>query len=589
MISNFIEYSYSNKVIPISTDSTVLKVAKVSGLIFLGLCALFLNCTRKLLAYRNIIQKKDSSNLSPLIEDRLGSTEKMQNTSVVDQISTETDIDKYLEHLLTQRKALEEYLKKTFQVTPETFLNNLRLFVAKPSIDFKLVPLSKEGPLPIHVHLIKVIEGLLKEYSNNELSNGYREYTCALRDAINTKEYKNNECIELSSLLQELCFAKFVYTVLTDLQEKTLKSVIKSDPLQNNMTLQDVSGWIEKDNETLRKQPKGVRQSFSLNYEKARNAAGINSDQLSSANIPELRSIHKVKQNSKEYSIYYLRYPTPTIETLKSFQARFRGANTTIIAPEFLGFLDGIQRKKIPFLYVNHQYMDGSSLSAANNRAEIIQGLEETYIKDFHFLSLPFDGPIIDKIDKETLIKWKESLVIDLIKEKNGFKIPKKFKKFSTNKREEVEQLLNKLHELYFPGKSELNKTERRVLLVVFYSYLKEYFKSEYQIRIIASVCKDNKDRGNVSACIDETLFNLRLGKENDPRVLKDLHLRILSPFIFRNEGIVEHRLKFLKDLLDHIATLGDKQKEEIRIFEINQQRQIIDQWIPRSNDCIIV
>ncbi|MDR2539782.1 MAG: hypothetical protein LBC45_04200 [Chlamydiales bacterium] len=578
MIIRLSEYYYTNKFIPVSADSTVLKIAKVSSLIFLGFFAFFLDCAYKLLTYRNITQKKDPSSFSSLVKNTLDSTESIQDTTaIVERASKEIHTDKYLVHLAIQRKALEKCLKENFQVTSEHFLKNLKLFVTNESIDFKFVPIFAKGPLPIHEHLVKGIEELLRKHSNHELSKYYEEYTCALRDGINTKEYKNNEYVKLSSLLQELCFAKFANTVFTDLQEKTFENMLKSN---SSLNVNNISEQIKQDNEILRKHRiGGVRRSVLLNLEKLRNAIGINSDQLSSANIPEVRSIHKVKQGFEEYDIYYIRYPTQTIQHV----------NTTVIAPEFIGFLDYIQKKEISFLHVNHQYMDKESNNplhfADNNRAEVIQSLEKAYVEAFHFLSLPFDGLIIDEIDKGSLIDWKKNLVDALIEEKKGFRLPKKFKKSATSKKEEIEQLLNKLHECYFPRTSELNKMERRVLLVIFYSYLKEYFKSEYQIRIIASVCKDNKDRGNVSACIDEALFNLRLGRENDLQALKDLHLRILSPFIFRNEGIVEHRLKFLIDLLDHIAKLGDIQKKSIREFRVNKQYQIVDQWIPRSND----
>ncbi|QZA58954.1 hypothetical protein [Candidatus Rhabdochlamydia porcellionis] len=578
MIISLSEYYYTNRFIPASTDPTILKVVKVSALIFLGFFTFFLDCTRRLLVYRNITQKKDLLHFPSLVKHTLDSTERIRDTTaVVERASTEVYTDQYSVHLGIQRDALEKCLKKDFQVTPENFLKNLKLFVAKEPIDFKFVPIFGEGPLSIQEHLVKVVEKLLKKHSNNELSKDYEEYTYALRDAINTEEYKSNRYVELSFIIQELCLAKFVSTSFTELQEKILRNMLESNLLLN---VSNISEQIKKDNEILKKHRiRGVKHSVSLNWEKLRNSIGINSDQLSSANMPERRSIHKIKQDSKDYSIDYIRYPTPTIQLLGS----------AVIASEFIGFLDYTQKKGISFLHVNHQYMDKESNNpmhfADNNRAEAIQKLEETYAETFHFLSLPFDGLVIDEIDKGSLTDWKKSLVEVLIKEKRGFRLPKKFKKSTARKREEIKQLLNKLHEIYFLGKSKLNKIERRVLLVVFYSYLKEYFKSEYQIRIMASVCKDNKDRGNVSACIDEALFNLRLGKEKDPQALKDLHLRILSPFIFRKEGIVEHRLKFLIDLLNHIATLVDDQKEKIRAFKVNEQYQIVDQWIPRSNE----
>ncbi|PWU14639.1 MAG: hypothetical protein C5B45_04100 [Chlamydiae bacterium] len=606
------ECYYTNKFIPVSTDSTVLKIVKVSGLIFLGPIVFFFDYGLKLLAGRNIRQQKDSD-LSSLIENTLASTETLTVLPVVDQVSTEMHADKLSvtiqkNALGTELSSLKETIESRLgsaetldvlpvvveQVSTEMPADKVSLAVQKKTLEtclkgFRTDP--KNFSIPIHQHSSEVIERLCKKYSNDELSNDYKEHTCILRDAMSTKEYKNTEHQETASIIQELCFAKFVYTILTDLEEGILKNTIGFDS-PRNMTSSNISKWIKEDNKILSKQHKTVWQSIVLNYEKGCNAAGINSDQLCSANIPELRSIHRVEQGSEPYNVYYIRYPTPTIETRQSLWARCKGANATAIALEFIGFLDRIQRKKIPFLHVNHQYMDKKNhdflLSADNNRAEAIQRLEETY-GVFHFLSLPFDGPVIDEIDKEDFIKWKQNLVSNVIGEKEGFKLPKKFRKSAASKQQEIGQLLDKLHNLYFSEKPELNRAERRVLLVIFYSYLKEYFKSGYQIRIMASVCKDNKDRGNVSACIDEALFNLRLGKENNQRALKDLHLRILSPFIFRNERIVEHRLAFLTNLLDHIATLDEAQKRKIHAFKVNEQYQIIDQWIPRFNEDITI
>ncbi|HEV3270171.1 MAG TPA: hypothetical protein VGZ69_05940 [Candidatus Rhabdochlamydia sp.] len=613
MISRLPEhFNCTNKFIPVSTDSTVLKIVKLSGLIFFGLLAFIVDYARKVLADRNIT-KEEGPDRSALVEKTLDNTRKIQDTpSTVEQTPIETEEDKHSEGLPAQEKALgvdllslvesklgnTEKAQDRLSAIEETFTKiddqkYILNFVAQKKTletclkDFKIDP--KDFLIPIYKHLTKVAERLLKEYSNSELPNNYKEYTCILRDAISTKEYKNNKYLKIALIIQELCFAKFVRTVLTDLQEKTLENAIRFDP-SRNMTSSNISKLIEVDNKILHNKPKGKRQSFLLLCEKIRNAAGINSDQLCSANIPELRSIHKVSQGAEPYDIYYIRYPTPTIETTKSFYARVTRDNATAVAPEFIGFLDSIQRKKIPFLHVNHQYMDKEDndilRSADNNRAEAIQRLEETHAEVFHFLSLPFDGDVIDKINVEKdLTKWKQSLVSNVIGERQGFRIPKKFRKNATSKNKEMEQLLDNLHNLYFSGKSKLNKTERKVLLVIFYSYLKEYFKAKYEIRIMASVCKDNKDRGNVSACIDEALFNLRLGRENNEQALKDLYLRILSPFIFREEGIVGHRLKFLTDLLDHIAALDNDQKKKIRDFKVNEHYQIVDQWVPRSNE----
>ena len=175
---------------------------------------------------------------------------------VIEKIPIEMPTDKYSMSLVAQKKALEKYLSENFpvdfnfQVISEAFLENLQLFVVGKPIDSKFAPIFGKSSLLIHKHLVSVIDKLLKEHSSNEPSKDYEEYTHALRDAISTKEYKNNKYEKLSCLIQELCFAKFIYTVLTDLEEEILKNTIGFDS-SRNMTSSNISELIKEDNKIL--------------------------------------------------------------------------------------------------------------------------------------------------------------------------------------------------------------------------------------------------------------------------------------------------------------------------------------------------
>lgn len=570
MIIDFSNYHYTNKVIPAFTDSTILKIVRISRFIFLSPFTLFLDGISQLLTYRNIVWKKDKTGsvISSIIK-RMTSPQAIQDTPI-----TEVRVQKYLLSFAAQKKTLKKICLDECNTTPQILLENLQLFCEKKAIDPKFHAFFGAAPLSIHNHLVKIIEVLVKE-NPDKVRNEYKEYNYAIRNVLKTEAYLKNKTSPLARMIQGLCFAKFVHTILTDFEEDfVLKRVIKFDSSQK-MTPSNISRLIVEGNKLLKTAPKKVRKSLiALNSQKMRNEFGVQSDPLVESNISELRSIHEIQDGSVRYPIYYMRHPTPTI-------------NRDCIALEYEGFLDAAKEKNFPVLYVNHQHKSGllRSLPAENNRALAVQNLEESHAQVFHFLSLPFDGPIIQKIKERHLELWKEYLIDAVIGEKQGFKVPKKSRESIHEKKEMLNQLLNDLHNLYFSGKAELNEIERRVLLVVFYSYLKEYFKAEYHIRIMASVCKDNKDRGNVSACIDEALFNLRLGKEEDQQALYDLYLRALAPFIIKYEEIVPHRLQFLIDLLDHIATLNVIQKENIRNFKVNEQYQIVKQWVPRLHD----
>lgn len=575
MIISLSNYHYTNKLIPAFTDSTILKVVKISRFIFLSPFAFFLDGISLLLTYRNIIWKKDKTSVSSLKETFIRRPQAIQDMSILGKTFTEMHDQKYLLSLDAQKQTLQTICLDVFETTPQILLDNLKLFCKKESTDPKFHEFFGARSLSIHNHLIKIIEVLVKDHPDKELRHEYREYNDSIRKVLKTEEYLTNKTSPLARMIQNLCFAKFVKTILTDFEEEfVLKRVIKFDALQN-MTPSNISKLIEEGNEALKNAPSDARKSLVLlNFQKIRNEFGFYSDPLVESNISELRSIHEVQDGSVRYPIYYIRHPTPTIDR-------------DCIALEYEGFLDAAKGKKLPVLYVNHQHKSGlfRSLPAENERAKAVQKLEERHGEVFHFLSLPFDGPIVEEIKEKPLKLWKEYLIDTLVGEKQGFKVPKKERESIHEKKEELSKLLNDLQEIYFPGKQELEKKERRVFLVIFYSYLKEYFKAKYHIRIMASVCKDNKDRGNVSACIDEALFNLRLGRENDQQALYDLYLRSLAPFIIKYEEIVSHRLQFLTDLLDHIATLNDVQKESIRNFRVNKQYQIVKQSVPRLHN----
>ncbi len=573
MIISLSNFHYSNKSIPNFIDYTILKVVRISRFIFLRPFVFLLDGISLLLTHRNIVWKKDKIDISSLKENFIRKPQEIQDVPILEKTFTEMHAQKYLLSLGAQKETLKKICLDEFETTPQILLDNLKLFCQKKVIDPKFDRFLRGSSLNIHNYLIKIMEVLVKDHLDKELRYEYRKYNDAIRSVLKTEEYLKNKTSLLARIIQDLCFAKFVKTILTDFEEEfVLKRVIKFDSSQS-ITPSNISKLIVEGNEALKNSPRDARKSLVLlNSQKLRNEFGVCSDPLVESNISELRSIHEIQDGSICHLIYYMRHPTPTIDR-------------NCIAPEYEGFLDAAEEMNFPILYVNHQHKSGllCSLPAENERAKAVQKLEERKI--FHFLSLPFDGPIIEKIKEKNLELWKEDLIDAVVGEKQGFKIPKKSRESIHEKKEVLNGLLNDLQKLYFFGKQELKETERRVLLVIFYSYLKEYFKAEYHIRIMASVCKDNKDRGNVSACIDEALFNLRLGKESDQQALYDLYLRALAPFIIKYEEIVSTRLQFLIDLLDHIAMLNDVQKENIRDFRVNKQYQIVKQWVPRLHN----
>lgn len=570
---NFSNYYYTHKLIPNSTESALLKIIKIAASIFIGPLVFLIDCASRFLKNRNIVWKKDERSFLAF--------QDTEQTSF-----KELHAKKYCIFFEKQKEILKRVLVQ-FNIC------------AEGCIESEFREFFNSNLSSMQRSLVRIIEILLKNPSIERVRADYVEYNRAIREALATDEYTSNKDAKFAQIIQELCFGRFLETNLADWEEEFILQRIISHNPEQKITAKNISQLILEGNAVLKKAPRKAKKTiFQLCLNNARNAAGIESDQLLGSNVAELRSIHKAKCTNAVTGkctiriVYYIRHPTPTIEQgLSALVARMQGGNTTTVAPEYIGLLDALKRKNLSFLYVNHQYMDkvkdtGRFLSADNNRAEAIQNLENSHKGTFHFLSLPLDGPVVEDIGENDLEGWKKKLIHTLIGEKNGCRLPKNFNESSLSNTEKVERitkLLNEIQRLYFSGKSDLDKKERRVLLVIFYSYLKEYFKAKYEISVTASVCKDNKDRGGVSACIDEAIFNLQLGKESDQQALHDLYLRALAPFMIKYQEIVSYRLKILTDFLDHIAALNEEQKVNIRKFKVQDRYELIDQYVPRS------
>lgn len=462
---------------------------------------------------------------------------------------------KYTLALETQRRALHNFLSPKM---PCDFLSDLQ----------------KESPLPdsLKQHVIDAVQILLQTTPDVRKQNF--SYLFSLRKALKSRE-KNQQ---LESLLHALCWSKFMDNHMTSYEESFLNHAISPPPdLSNFKTLAQT---LHQKNDALAHcDPELKKAPQDLLIQKGKNELGIASDPLGSSNIPEVRSIHRIRHGNTEKEISYLRHGTVTLEEgFTSFWNRtLHNKNTVEIVPEYRGFLKSAQEKNKKVLYVNHQNMCQQN-SAEYNRSKAIQDLQKDYPNTFIFMTMPFDGPLLKKTSEGTLTDWIQSLLYAFEESVNGVYFPKKL-----YDQTQFQQLANQILNLFFRSKTDLNAIEWTTFVLLFYSYVKEIVKAKYQIDAMVTACKDNKDRGNVSAGVDEALFTLRLGREENPQALNNLYIKTLAPFIIKYEEILPHRLNLLLNVLHHLEELNEQQKEAIRNYSPIENFEVLDHKVDRE------
>lgn len=498
---------------------------------------------------------------------------------------------KYQLALDTQRRSLQDWLihnPKYLKKKISDLLQHLRAIYQESESSQSYSELERK----FVADAIQAIETLFKTEKDFSLVREHnRVFLTFLRDALQSDYYKDLRFQEIAQILREICWAKFRLNVMTKYAENLLGLAIIDAPVQS-FTAENIAKGIEDGNKKLENCNESLRKALGdLLYQKLTNELDVFSDPIGTSNVPEIRSIHTVKDQASEYDVIYMRHGTPTYapgfanlitrwtENIYWFlgwsASGSNDSNKANIIPEYRAFLDAAQEKGWPVLYVNHQNMCVKN-SPEYNRSRAIEELQSEHPETFRFLALPFDGPIWKRIEDGNLLEWKARVLAAVTDQTDGFRLPRDFQKAG-----EFAAIQEKIHKLYFPHKQELSRKERIVFLSIFYSYIKEVVKAEYGIKIMVSACKDNKDRGNASSGIDEALFNLRLGKEDDSEALKDLYIRTLSPFIVKYEEILEHRLEPLLLLLKHIARLSVEDKQKIRGYLPVEGYKIVNQTVP--------
>ncbi len=409
----------------------------------------------------------------------------------------------------------------------------------------------------------------------------YKETTRLLRLAAQTEFYQQNktENDPFCRLLQDLCEAKFngVYPhdSFTDLVTKAARSAGTEGNeaialLRGNYVNKHTVGGLTRNVNT-------ALHNASSEYKKGKLAKwgmklsgkmGIDFDPTGGPNVPYVRSRFTLQaQGAEKREVDFLRMGTPTIQMEEGTPAT--------IDPMFLVMLDGMQRRGENFLYVNHQRVKHSTQE--RNRAFTIQGIEfRPGYENFHFMSVPLDGPITDAIKHGIAIQdFKKMVVESFVKGENGCRLPKpRFGVKEANPEAfdatALERLVSHVHSSWFADKPVLNRNELEAFWGITQTVLKHAVILQLEIDRMCSTCKDCVDRGGTLATIDEAVRQVLRGEHENREELRQLGFNALHPYVVKLEPILDgdkkhNRLGFFVHTADHIAKLSSEQVERIQ------------------------
>lgn len=419
-------------------------------------------------------------------------------------------------------------------------LNTLKESIDNESLKqlMDLISQSKSKKSKYYTSIFHAIRILKSEHSDIRLQ--YQMFHQYLREAIESPHYKEDTSVA-KDILFGLCTAKFENTHLLNYHKEFQDAATGPAPTISNLAsfttaLAGTNGALKKDKNHLSKSwPAQTKQKLEGNE------ILPGADNMGRSNVPEVRSEHAYSNGKKVRS---LRHGTAVISP---------SGWTRKIAPEYQCYLDAKKNKNKQVLYINHQRADKASLmdKAEVKRSALLQQTDETQ-ENFHCFSLPMDGAVFAGKQKlQATDAFKKQLIDSITQQTNGFRIPQSLAERTQDLK--AEAIFKFVHTHYFDNMDALTEAERKEFLMIFYFYLKERAKYLLDADTIVTACKDNKDRGNASATIDELLLGYHLGEHANSPFLTDLHTRFFGAYMIKYEEIISKRVQLVIDVAKRV------------------------------------
>ncbi|PIS01402.1 MAG: hypothetical protein COT84_02475, partial [Chlamydiae bacterium CG10_big_fil_rev_8_21_14_0_10_35_9] len=423
----------------------------------------------------------------------------------------------------------------------------------------------------------------------NSAAEQSRTYINLVREAYNCFNKQGAEGINnpyYKNYLLPLCYERFAGVSLQSYMHKFVRYATEAEYMVEKISRDNLPRLIFKGNERIEEASQNMkRPAFELALMKLKGEAIGDFDPNNSANLPYVRSSFTLKHGDSIKEVVHLRHGTPTKEPffwdqlknkaidflLRFFMPSKQVPESAETIPEYKGFIDyaAEQQKNIGYFNLQRNEWESGCIGRnENHRAQAILSNEQK--ENFFFFALPMDGPIFKGENAYKSISndaFKNLVITSLVERKNGFHLSEKV---SIN-RQELEELFDKVQELFYPGQDLSNTPKsRQTLLLFFYAYFIEFMSIKCNLDFVVSACKDNKDRGGALTSLCEFLRILRTNKESSPEDLMDFYVNVLAPgLISKNEEIIPSRLELLTNALTRINELTDEQIAAIKEYKV--------------------
>jgi hypothetical protein len=432
----------------------------------------------------------------------------------------------------------------------------------------------------------EVLKILKEKITDKNAQQLHIKFVDALRKALKTKDYEKENplrkdvkfCQHLLRLISYVQFTRVdinghISKVCDSVKEKSKQHFEETGELSS----QNISQSLLEDQKRVDAVPHNMKRSklgfikyklsgwFSCNMDSLRN----------DGNVPYVRHKEDLSQFGIDAkSFICMRHGSPTSQTgvfnsIKAFFTMKR--DDDIIMPEYRAFLKFAESKDEKILYVNHQRNKPSRIANESIRVKEITKLQEGH-DNFHVLSTPFGNDELfnasGKFATMDVPEFKESL-LDTIRGggKYGVFLPTKLQN-DDQFIEKMKGVIDKIHELYFENDKHIDFTKKQDFALLFFSYMKHHVMKELGITIDVNSCKSNIDRGNASTGIDEMLYLLFNGEEDNEEKLSTIREQTLYPsYSTRTTGMTTPKLTLLRSVFDLIAELSNGKKTAIKEY----------------------
>jgi hypothetical protein len=398
----------------------------------------------------------------------------------------------------------------------------------------------------------------------------YKEFVAALRDAVKSPEYRNamphsrtvmfkeEEKQEYNAwgcyyLVEALCLIRWSRTVLHPYFNHCVDTYLEASkyerPFMDKVSAETFASNLLEVNEFIHyKTPEfdsqGVRikkAQANSNLQKFQGTVG-RKDFSGTENVPNVECYYEYENGQQRRTVTHWRHPSPVL------------SGDIQLAPDYEATLTALERQKKGVLYVIKQRLTPDRFEDESVRTNTIYKAQETHL-NFFALVQAVEGDhfnrrgVFNKI--ATFAELQETLINEFYEGKRC-NLPLRLEKnleYKEAYKKDLEQLFSQVHQIFFNSREKLDSLEEwQSFILLCYDFqitnLIFNMSNAYPIEHLATVCKDDLDRGRGAKLTRQSLSRYWIGKEEDVDLLKSMTVATCgTPIAVKNQGALKERI----------------------------------------------